>query len=129
VRAIAGTGLQGDRYSSGEGTWSQWPGDGRQVTLIESEVIVELEQSMAINAAQMRRNIVTYGAKLNELIGIEFTIGEVVFKGVRQCEPCSHIEKLTVRGLAAALDNRGGLRADILVGGCLRVGDNLVLDR
>ncbi len=127
VRAITGKGLEGDRYCSGQGSWSHWPGNGRQITLIESEVIGELEQLLGISGAQIRRNIVTRGARLNDLVGIDFTIGEVLLKGVRLCEPCAHLEQLTVRGLAAALNNKGGLRADIIRGGIIRQGDALRL--
>jgi MOSC domain-containing protein YiiM len=125
VRAVSGAGLEGDRYCSGEGTWSHWPGGGRQITLIESEVVAALEQSIGISAAQTRRNIVTRGVRLNDLVGLDFTIGEVLMRGVRLCEPCAHLEKLTVRGAALALDNCGGLRADILRGGIIRLGNIL----
>lgn len=125
--AIRDVGLEGDRYASGEGTWSHWPGGGRQVTLVESEVVAALEQSLGISAAQTRRNIVTCGLKLNDLVGLDFTIGEVLMRGVRLCEPCTHLEKLTVRGAALALDNCGGLRADILRGGIIRLGDKIAV--
>lgn len=150
VRAIAGAGLEGDRYcaessadadvdgdgdssdgASGRGTWSRWPGGGRQVTLIEAEVLAELEATLGVTGAETRRNIVTSGVKLNDLVGVDFTVGEVMMRGVRLCEPCAHIEKLTVRGVALALDNCGGLRADILQGGIVFKGDKLerILDR
>lgn len=125
VRAVSGAGLEGDRYCSGQGTWSHWPGGGRQVTLIESDVIDVLEKAHSISAAQTRRNIVTCGLKLNDLVGLDFTIGEVLMRGVRICEPCAHLEKLTVRGVALTLDNCGGLRADILRGGIIRLGDKI----
>lgn len=135
VRAIAGAGLEGDRYCSGEGTWSHWPGGGRQVTLIESEVVAALEQSLGdlspgsprLSAAQTRRNIITRGVRLNDWVGLEFTVGEVVMRGVRLCEPCAHLEKLTARGVASALTNCGGLRADIVHGGMIHPGDKLAL--
>ena len=127
VRAIAGEGLEGDRYCSGQGTWSHWPGGGRQVTLIEEEVLAVLEESLGITGAQARRNIVTQGVRLNDLVGLDFRVGEVVMKGVRLCEPCAHLETLSVRGAASLLDRCGGLRADILQGGIISVGDNLSL--
>lgn len=125
--AIRDVGLEGDRYASSEGTWSHWPGGGRQVTLIEEEILNALEQSLGITGAQTRRNIVTQGVALNDLVGIEFTLGDVLMRGVRLCEPCAHLEKLTVPGVVTALDNRGGLRADIIRGGRISVGDKLAL--
>ena len=127
VRAIAGEGLEGDRYCTGEGTWSHWPGGGRQVTLIEAEVLAVLEESLGITGAQARRNIVTQGVRLNDLVGLDFKIGAVVMAGIRLCEPCTHLEKLTVRGAASFLDGCGGLRADILLGGTIHTGDKLSL--
>jgi MOSC domain-containing protein YiiM len=127
VRAISGEGLEGDRYCVGEGTWSHWPGGGRQVTLIEAEVLAVLEDSLGITGAQTRRNIVTQGVRLNDLIGLDFRIGEVMMTGIRLCEPCAHLEKLSVRGAASVLEGRGGLRADIQHGGIIHTGDNLVL--
>ena len=127
VIALSGAGLQGDRYCVGRGSWSHWPDNGRQVTLIEAEVVAKLEQSLGVTGAQIRRNIVTRGVKLNDLVGFDFRIGEVAMRGVRLCEPCAHLEKLTVRGLALALDNCGGLRADILSDGIIRRGDKLQL--
>lgn len=127
VQALAGLGLQGDRYSSGRGTWSHWPGDGRQVTLIEGEVATGLEAATGINAAQLRRNIVTRGLRLNHWVGVDFSIGQVVMRGVRLCEPCAHLETLTIPGLAQALQNSGGLRADIVRGGLICRGDTLRL--
>ena len=127
VRAIVGAGLEGDRYCSGQGTWSHWPGGGRQITLIEEEVLAALEKSPGLTGAQARRNIVTSGVRLDELIGFEFRVGEVVLTGLRQCEPCAHLENLTSRGVAAALEGRGGLRADIVRGGVIRPGDKIVV--
>ncbi|RLA47128.1 MAG: sulfurase [Gammaproteobacteria bacterium] len=127
VTAVRETGLEGDRYFLRRGTWSHWPGGGRQVTLIEAEVVEALQQTMVITAAQLRRNILTRGVKLNDLVGVDFGVGEVVMRGVRRCEPCAHLEKLTVSGIALALNDRGGLRADILCGGMIRPGDKLKL--
>lgn len=129
VRAVAGAGLVGDRYYEGQGTWSHWPGGGRQVTLIEEEVIASLEHVLAtvVTGAQTRRNIVTRNVRLNDWVGFDFAIGEVVMRGVRLCEPCAHLEQHSHRGIAAALQRRGGLRADILRGGVIHQGDRLRL--
>lgn len=129
VRAVAGAGLVGDRYYEGQGTWSHWPGGGRQVTLIEEEVIASLQQVLTgvVTAAQVRRNILTQHVELNAWVGLDFAVGEVVMRGVRLCEPCAHLEQHSHRGMAAALQHRGGLRADILHGGVIRQGDRLRL--
>lgn len=127
VTAISGAGLKGDRYCTEQGTWSHWPGGGRQVTLIEAEVLAVLAQSHGLSAAQARRNIIVEGMRLNQLVGREFIVGEVVLKGVRLCEPCAHLEQLTTPGIVAAFQGRGGLRADIIKGGVIYKGDRIVL--
>jgi MOSC domain-containing protein YiiM len=125
IQAIAGKGLEGDRYYLKTGTYSKTPGSGREVTLIEIEAIEGLrrEYQIDIDAAQPRRNIVTRGVALNHMIDREFAVGEVLLRGTRLCEPCSHLEKLTVKRMMRGLIHRGGLRADIVRGGVIRVGD------
>jgi len=128
VRAVAG-GLEGDRYWSGLGTYSNDPGTGRHVTLIEIEALEALQRDYGVELvpAQCRRNIVTRDAALNHLVGREFRVGEVVLRGMRLCEPCSHLEKLTRQGVLRGLVHRGGLRAEVVSGGRIRVGDPIVL--
>jgi MOSC domain-containing protein YiiM len=125
VRAVPGQGLEGDRYASGSGTFSNNTGGGRQVTLIESEALEALEHDYGINLDRgaSRRNIVTRGVALNHLVGREFRIGEATLRGVRLCEPCGHLEKLTHPGVRKGLTHRGGLRTDIVSGGLIRAGD------
>lgn len=125
IRAIAGKGLEGDRYFRKSGSFSSTPGSGREVTLIEIEAIEALQRDYRIDfdAALARRNIVTRGVALNHLIDCELSIGETVLRGTRLCDPCSHLEKLTVKGVLRGLVHRGGLRADIVRGGTIRVGD------
>jgi MOSC domain-containing protein YiiM len=71
------------------------------------------------------RNIVTRGVPLNHLVEKEFKIGEVILRGARLCDPCAHMEKLTVKGTLRGLIHRGGLRAEIMKGGTIKVGDKL----
>jgi len=125
VIALAGRGLEGDRYAAKLGTFSKDPGSGRDVTLIESEAIEALKRDyqVELEAGESRRNIVTRGISLNHLVGKEFRVGEVVLRGTRLCEPCAHMEKLTVKGALRGLIHRGGLRAEIVKGGTIRVGD------
>ncbi len=125
ARAIAGRGLEGDRYFKKVGTYSNHPGSGREVTLIEAEAIeaLEREAKIALPPGVSRRNIMTRGVPLNHLVGVRFQVGEVVLEGTRLCEPCMHLEGLTHEGVRAGLMHRGGLRTVIVSGGTIRVGD------
>jgi MOSC domain-containing protein YiiM len=127
AHAVAGKGLEGDRYYSQLGTYSNERGSGREVTLIEIEAIEALtkDYGVQLEASQSRRNIVTRGVALNHLVEREFRIGDVVLRGTRLCEPCLHLEKLTAKGTMRGLIHRGGLRADIVKGGTIRVGDGI----
>ena len=117
--ALAGRGLEGDRYFEQRGTFSTRHGRGHDLTLIEAEVLDELH-GLAPEAA--RRNIVTRDIDLNALVGRRFTIGDVECMGQRLCEPCAHLERLTTPGTLRALIHKGGLRADILTDGEIRTG-------
>jgi MOSC domain-containing protein YiiM len=125
VHAVPGKGLEGDRYFNSAGTFSEKPGEGRQVTLIEIEAIqaLEVERGIALAPADARRNLVTSGVPLNDLVGKEFKVGEVMLAGIRLCEPCDHLAKLTTSEVLPALVHRGGLRAEILSEGIIQVGD------
>lgn len=122
---VAGKGLAGDRYYEGSGTYSTLPGSGREVTLIESEALEALNRDYGvdIDGAQARRNIVTRAVALNHLVGREFIVGEARLYGTRLCDPCAHLESLSVRGALRGLVHRGGLRAEVVSGGMIRVGD------
>jgi MOSC domain-containing protein YiiM len=120
VRALPGRGLEGDRHVAGTGTFpSGVPGSA--LTLIEAEVCESF--SPPLGADEHRRNVVTRGIDLNALVGHDFTVGAVRCRGMRLCEPCTVVERYASRPLLRALVHRGGLRADILVEGELRVGD------
>ena len=125
VRAVAGKGLDGDRYFLGTGYYSKKPGTGRALTLIELESIEALQGELGIALApnDSRRNIVTRGVPLNHLVGRDFRVGEVTLRGVRLCEPCQYLEGLTGQKVYAGLIHRGGLRAEILTDGVIYVGD------
>jgi len=125
VKAIAGRGLERDRYFNGTGHWSKTPGVGREVTLIELETIeaLEREKSIAIAPGAVRRNVVTRGVPLNHLVGREFQVGAVRLRGTRLCEPCAYLESLTQHGVLTGLTHRGGLRAEIVTGGTIRIDD------
>ena len=128
VRAVPGKGLEGDRYFNARGTYSDRPGPGREVTLIEAEAVeaMERDNEIAIPKGASRRNIITRGTPLNHLVGQEFDVGQVRLLCIRLCEPCSHLEGLTQKGVIAGLVHRGGLRAKVLTEGTIRVGDAIV---
>jgi MOSC domain-containing protein YiiM len=120
--AVAGRGLEGDRYFDGRGTFSNEHARGHDLTLIEAEVLDALH--LTVGAA--RRNVVTRGIDLNALVGERFRIGAVACVGQRLCEPCAHLERLAAPGILLSLVHRGGLRADVLGEGTIRVGDPVV---
>jgi MOSC domain-containing protein YiiM len=128
VRAVPGKGLEGDRYFRGEGSFSNSPGGGRQVTLVASEMIDLLarEHGILLDPVETRRNLLTRGVELNDLVGKVFQVGAVRMRGVRLAEPCQHLERLTQPGVIKGLVHRAGLRADILDEGVLHVGDEIV---
>jgi MOSC domain-containing protein YiiM len=121
VEAVAGRGLVGDRFFRREGAGQP----EQEVTLIESEALEALarEDGIALEPARSRRNLLTRGVPLNHLVGREFSVGEVRLRGIKLCEPCGHLEKLTVAGIQNGLCHRGGLRAQVRQGGTLRAGD------
>jgi steroid delta-isomerase-like uncharacterized protein len=127
VRAVPAQGFEGDRYFTKQGTFSATPGSVRDVTLIEAESIEALNSKLGSTfaPADMRRNLVTRGVALNHLVGRDFKVGEVLLRGERLCQPCSYLETLTQVGVKATLQHRAGLRAEILEGGMIRVGDPL----
>lgn len=122
--ARAGRGLEGDRYFGARGTFSDPHATGTDLTLIEAEVLEQLALPTASLAPEdARRNVVTRGIDLNALVGARFAIGEVHCVGRRLCEPCAHLQRLTVPGTLRELIHKGGLRADVLTDGIIRRGD------
>lgn len=123
VMAIAGRGLEGDRHTAGRGTFPSGV-SGSALTLIAAEVCESFDPPLA--AVEHRRNLVTRGIDLNALVGQEFRIGDVRCRAMRLCEPCTVIDRYAARPLLRPLVHRGGLRADILEGGQIKLGDELV---
>ncbi len=117
--AIAGRGLQGDRYAAGAGTFASGR-PGSALTLVDAAVLDTLGRDV-----DHRRNVVVRGTDLNALVGREFTLGEARCRGRRLCEPCAHLDRLNGGGVLRPLVHRGGLRADVLCDGTVRVGDRL----
>ena len=124
VRAFAGRGLEGNRYFYD----GQAPA-GRAITLIAAEAVeaMEREHGISIEPRASRRNVVTRGVDVNDLVGKRFRVGDVECEGVELCEPCSHLEAMTKPGVIKGLVHRGGLNADILSDGAINVGDDVAV--
>lgn len=126
VRAFPGRGLEGDRYLHGTGTFAKNPQQPDfEVTLIESEAVEAFarDSGLPFTTVHARRNLVTRGISLNDLVGVEFTVGAVRIRGMRLCEPCNYLAKVTWPEVLRGLVHRGGLRAQILSEGVIHVGD------
>ena len=126
VEALADVGLRGDRYTHTASRFSAH----YQVTLIELEAIESFTRAtgLALAPPMPRRNIVTRGVSLNDLVGKRFRIGAVLLEGAELCEPCTLFAKRTHREVLAHFKGRGGLRARVLEGGAIRAGDGLRVD-
>ena len=123
--AVAGRGLEGDRYYEGKGFYSDHPGPIREVSLIEEETMLALrrDHNLALAPGVTRRNILTRGVPLNHLVAREFRVGEATLRDVELCEPCIHVVDVAdIKGLLPTLVHRGGLHAQILSGGLIRAG-------
>lgn len=131
VQAIAGSGLDGDRYQTDTGFYSARPraDGGRHLTLIEAEVLATLadQHGITLTAAESRRNLTTRGIRLAELIGQRFSIGAVVCEAVDHCPPCQHLVEVTGQPVLEPLVGRGGIRARIVIGGRVNVGDAITV--
>ncbi|MFF7632899.1 MOSC domain-containing protein [Kitasatospora sp. NPDC008050] len=132
--AVTGRGLAGDRnYWAGEGPRPRRRGAGRasgvcDVTLIEAEALDALarEHGITLTSAECRRNLVCRDIRLNPLVDQEFQIGAVTLRGLKLSEPCARLEQLVRPGLIRGLLHRGGLRAEVVRGGTIRVGDRIL---
>lgn len=121
----AGRGAPPEAAASGAAEPSVAP--KRQVTFIASEDLAALEsEGVELTAAESRRNVLTGGVELLQLIGRRFSVGGAVCEGVEECTPCSYLESLTRPGVLRALGGRGGLRAGIVSSGTIRVGDPVI---
>ena len=116
VVEVTADGVRGDRYFG-----------ARNLTLIEAEALEGLleETGIELSAAESRRQVLTRGVRLNDLVGKRFSVGEVECVGEEWCEPCNHLQAMTRPGVLRGLVHRAGLRADILSGGRIAVGDTV----
>ena len=129
IVAVAGEGLVGDRYGTGIGA-AQFQGRRKpenEVTLIAREAIEAAidESNLPITHLDTRRNLLTEGVPLNELVNRTFRVGPVVLRALELCEPCGYLERRTYAGIKSALKNRGGLRCCVVEGGAVQVGDKI----
>lgn len=129
IELVAGRGIVGDRYIIGveQGYYSEKPEEGRQVTLFESEVLEAILRDYKIEflPEEHRRNITTRGVPLNWLVGQRFRIGPCLVEATRLSVPCRHIEQILDKQVFDAMVHRSGLNCRILVGGTVRVGDEI----
>jgi len=126
---VAGRGIVGDRYYGDTGTFSAKLKDlpDKELTLIESEHIDQFNTACGFDLeyGAFRRNIVTHGIHLEELIGREFTIGEITLRGIRLCEPCAYLAGLLGPEVLSDMVHKAGLRAAILKSGRIYLKDRI----
>jgi MOSC domain-containing protein YiiM len=125
VEVLAAQGPRGDRYFAERPRDPQ--GEGEDLTLIEAEALEAFtaETGIGLTHEESRRNVLTRGIRLNDLVGKRFAVGGVECVGVELCEPCSHLQGLTRDGVLRGLVHRGGLRADVIAGGTIATGDEI----
>lgn len=135
VELVAGCGIRGDRHFASDGSHAD-----SAVTLIEEEQVELFNEltGLALAPHDTRRQIVTRGVALNDLVGVRFRTGDVELEGVELCEPCAYLADHLTRQfsitrvrppeIVRALAHRAGIRARILENGTVRVGDRIVAD-
>lgn len=127
AKLVAGSGIEGDRYSLGTGTYSMKPEPGRQVTLIEAETLEALarDHGLELTPREHRRNLTVADVPLNHLVGRQFRVGDVLLEGTRLNVPCKYLMLVTGKKVYEPLLNRSGLNCRIIEGGVIRPGDPL----
>ena len=129
VTAVADGGLRGDRYFTGRGYYS--PYDVCQVTFVDGRALAHIDGEYGIDLTdgRHRRNVVV-DADVVDLLQARFRVGAAVFEGTRRRPPCAHVEPVAGEaGVAEALsEERGGVCADVVEGGEVAVGDELVVE-
>lgn len=128
AHAVPGMGIEGDRYFGRSDIPSRHGKPAREITLVAMEAIESLQQDDGIQIApgETRRNIITRGIELNELVDRLFYVGNVQLKGIRLCEPCQYLADRTDPRVLSSMTNRGGLRAEIITEGIIHVNDPII---
>jgi MOSC domain-containing protein YiiM len=113
---VGARGIVGDRYA-----------DAGDITLIEAEALEAFtaETGIPLTHEESRRQVLTRGIRLNELVGERFRVGEVECVGRELCEPCNHLQSLTRAGVLRGMVHRAGLNADVVEPGRIAVGDEV----
>lgn len=130
VEAVEDRGLKGDRWFDVKefrlpnGNLKPFSHE-RQVSLISIDAIKKLQETLDIEAIQLRRNLLVEGITLEDKVGKLIQIGDVILEGTGLCHSCKHIEDVTVPGVQKILYDRGGLRAKVVQGGILKKGDKI----
>ena len=127
IRVLAGAGVEGDRYFGAKHE------PGQNITLVEAEVIEAFNVKFGTRheLSCTRRNLVTRGVRLNELVGKEFTIGSVRLRAIELCEPCLGLGEAMASDIVSPaavvkyLAHRAGIRADVLSSGTIATGADL----
>jgi MOSC domain-containing protein YiiM len=130
VLAFADRGLDGDRFL--RDSWNAVERPDKAVSLIEDEVLELAAKEVGVDAIGIltRRNIVTRGVPLIDLLGREFYIGPVRMRGIRLFEPCGHLVAVTkLPAIFKALEHRSGLKAAVLSDGLISVGAPITLEQ
>jgi MOSC domain-containing protein YiiM len=124
VEAVAGKGLRGDRYFD-DGHDGHDP--ALEVTLFSAEGLEagRADSGLDITAEDMRRNLMTEGVELADLLGRRFSAGEVMLEGLEENPPCAHLQRLAGKPLLKPLIGKAGIRARIVSGGTIRAGDEI----
>jgi MOSC domain-containing protein YiiM len=118
IQCRAGRGIEGDRFFDHKNNYKG------QITFLAQEVFQEVCDALGLRnlaPSVLRRNVVTHGIDLNELVGKEFEVQGVRFVGIEQCKPCYWMNQAMGPGAEEALQGRRGLRAKILTDGLLRL--------
>ena len=122
IKVLANQGIIGDRY------FKEFNDPYSQLSLIESENIdyYNIKYGLNIPYIDFRRNIITKGIRLNDLIGKKFLIGEVELEGIDLCRPCRHLcELLDQDNIIKEFLRRGGLRCQILSSSSIEIGNKI----
>jgi len=108
VRVHAGRGLEGDRHTPPEGG-SHEPGEFA-LTLVEAEALqaVRDEHGIDLSDGRSRRQVMTRGIRLNDLVGREFRVGTIRCRAVELCEPCTHLQEMTAPGVTLSFARKDG---------------------
>ena len=124
VELLAGKGIVGDRHFHENNDVRS------QITLIESENIDYYNNKFNTNYTYLdfRRNVVTKGIELNNLVGKKLSIGNIEIEGHDLCRPCKHLEG-TLRGkdIIKEFLRKGGLRCEILTSGTIKLEDEITI--